>query len=35
MNQEQERRIKVAHFSDLHFSIGNLLEADRCFSHAV
>ena len=35
MNQKEGRRIKVAHFSDLHFSIGNLLEAGRCFHHAV
>ncbi len=27
--------ISVAHFSDLHYSAKNLLEADRCFSHAV
>ncbi|KAF7956338.1 hypothetical protein AWV80_38740 [Cupriavidus sp. UYMU48A] len=32
---EDEGRIKVAHFSDLHFSTGNLLEAGRCFHHAV
>ncbi|VVE16053.1 MULTISPECIES: metallophosphoesterase family protein [Pandoraea] len=35
MNQEQTRRIKVAHLSDLHFSIGNLLEAGQCFGSAV
>lgn len=35
MNQDRKERIKVAHFSDLHFSIGNLLEAGPCFSHAV
>ncbi|MDA3669976.1 metallophosphatase family protein [Burkholderia cenocepacia] len=27
--------MKIAHFSDLHYSPGNLDEADRCFSHAV
>jgi len=27
--------MKVAHFSDLHYSPGNLVEADRCFSFAV
>ncbi|MDN7805718.1 metallophosphoesterase family protein [Burkholderia gladioli] len=27
--------MKIAHFSDLHYSPGNLEEADRCFSHAV
>lgn len=35
MNKEEETRIKVAHFSDLHFSIGNLLEAGDCFQHGV
>ncbi|UIF89415.1 metallophosphoesterase [Cupriavidus sp. UYPR2.512] len=35
MKKEEARRIKVAHFSDLHFSIGNLLEAGGCFHHAV
>lgn len=29
------KTIKVAHFSDLHYSAGNLVEADRCFSAAV
>lgn len=27
--------IRVAHFSDLHYSHKHLAEADRCFSHAV
>ena len=27
--------MKIAHFSDLHYSPGNLEEADRCFSFAV
>lgn len=27
--------IRIAHFSDLHYSTKNLIEADRCFSHAV
>jgi DNA repair protein SbcD/Mre11 len=27
--------LKIAHFSDLHYSPENLLEADRCFSFAV
>ncbi|KVK87647.1 DNA repair exonuclease [Burkholderia ubonensis] len=27
--------MKIAHFSDLHYSPGNLDEADGCFSHAV
>jgi exonuclease SbcD len=27
--------IRVAHFSDLHYSAKNLTEADRCFSHAI
>ncbi|PCE30328.1 metallophosphoesterase family protein [Burkholderia ubonensis] len=27
--------MKIAHFSDLHYSPGNLDEADRCFSYAV
>ncbi|RXV64530.1 metallophosphatase family protein [Burkholderia stabilis] len=27
--------MQIAHFSDLHYSPGNLDEADRCFSHAV
>jgi DNA repair protein SbcD/Mre11 len=27
--------IRIAHFSDLHYSAKNLTEADRCFSHAV
>jgi exonuclease SbcD len=27
--------LKVAQFSDLHYSPGNLVEADRCFSFAV
>ncbi|WP_241332395.1 metallophosphoesterase family protein [Burkholderia cenocepacia] len=27
--------MKIAHFSDLHYSPGNLDEADRCFSNAV
>ncbi|NIE81849.1 MULTISPECIES: metallophosphatase family protein [unclassified Burkholderia] len=27
--------MKIAHFSDLHYSPGNLDESDRCFSHAV
>ncbi|WP_175795897.1 metallophosphoesterase family protein [Burkholderia anthina] len=35
MNQEQEGSVRVAHLSDLHYSNGNLVEADRCFEHAV
>lgn len=27
--------IRIAQFSDLHYSAKNLVEADRCFSHAV
>lgn len=27
--------MRIAHFSDLHYSAKNLLEADRCFTHAV
>ncbi|MBN3776628.1 metallophosphatase family protein [Burkholderia sp. Ac-20345] len=27
--------MKIAHFSDLHYSPGNLDEADRCFTYAV
>ncbi|WP_210411642.1 metallophosphoesterase family protein [Rhodoferax sediminis] len=27
--------IRIAQFSDLHYSARNLVEADRCFSHAV
>lgn len=27
--------IRIAQFSDLHYSAKNLFEADRCFSHAV
>lgn len=27
--------IRIAHFSDLHYSAKHLREADRCFSHAV
>lgn len=27
--------IRIAQFSDLHYSARNLIEADRCFSHAV
>ncbi|MDO8777431.1 MAG: metallophosphatase family protein [Burkholderiaceae bacterium] len=27
--------IRIAQFSDLHYSTKNLVEADRCFSHAV
>ncbi|AKM45392.1 DNA repair exonuclease [Burkholderia contaminans] len=27
--------MKIAHFSDLHYSPGNLDEADRCFSYAA
>ena len=27
--------MKIAHFSDLHYSPGNLDEADRCFGFAV
>lgn len=27
--------IRIAHFSDLHYSARNLTEADRCFSHAI
>ncbi|WP_321810316.1 MULTISPECIES: metallophosphatase family protein [unclassified Burkholderia] len=27
--------MKIAHFSDLHYSPGNLDESDRCFSYAV
>lgn len=27
--------IRVAHFSDLHYSAKNLTEADRCFSYAI
>lgn len=27
--------MKIAHFSDLHYSPGNLEEADRCFTYAV
>jgi len=28
-------QIKIAHFSDIHYSAGNLEEADRCFTAAV
>lgn len=27
--------LKILHASDLHYSPGNLVEADRCFGHAV
>lgn len=27
--------IRIAQFSDLHYSAKNLVEADRCFSHAI
>ena len=27
--------IRIAQFSDLHYSTKNMLEADRCFSHAI
>jgi len=27
--------IRIAHFSDLHYSAKNLTEADRCFSYAI
>lgn len=27
--------IRIAHFSDLHYSARNLTEADRCFSYAI
>jgi len=27
--------MRIAHFSDLHYSAKNLQEADRCFTHAV
>lgn len=29
------KKIQIAHFSDIHYSAGNLEEADRCFSDAV
>lgn len=29
------QKIKVAHMSDLHYSAGNLREADKCFENAV
>jgi exonuclease SbcD len=30
-----EFKMKILHASDLHYSPGNLAEADRCFGHAV
>jgi exonuclease SbcD len=30
-----EIMLKILHASDLHYSPGNLVEADRCFGHAV
>jgi exonuclease SbcD len=30
-----EFKMKILHASDLHYSPGNLVEADRCFGHAV
>jgi exonuclease SbcD len=30
-----EATLKLAHFTDLHYSPENLAESDRCFSFAV